>query len=952
MPRTAIRVAVLSAVATLVSLAGAQPLPTDPRVVSGTLDNGLKYLVMQHATPPGRAVMWMHVSSGSLNESDKQRGLAHFFEHMAFNGTENFPPGSVVPFFESLGMTFGRDQNAFTSFEQTTYQLSLPNTKSETLAKGLLFFSDVNSRMLLLPAEIESERGVILGERTSRKSAQQRAGEFLIERSAPGSRFSQRLPIGTEESIKTVTRQDFVDYYAKWYGPANSTMLVVADCPPAQVVEQIKLAFNQPGPAKPAPADEDAGVTPYAQSFGVVYTDPELTRASVTIQKVEKPLAPSTTVPQLRDEWVGYLATTAFNRRMSDKVNQGGTEFQSAFAGAGNDPGIMRTITASASGERDKWRPMLERLALEVQRARAFGFTEREIEEARKNIISNFEESAEQEATLPARAFVTRMNNAVAGGEPVMSSAQQLELGKAIFPTITTSECAAWFASTFDPTNVMFAAQLPAMDNPPSDADLLKIGVEALKAKPTQETEAARADTLMKDLPTPGEVTASSTHDASGVYSAWLSNNARFHHRFMDYQKSDVTITITLLGGELYETAADRGVTSAATIALGGGGGGGGRGGRAGGGGGRGAMATQHLTSSDIRSLMTGKKVRVGGRAGADAIQVSVSGAPEDLEQGMQLAYLLLTEPKIEAPAFENWKTSTLQGLEALDKNPMGAFSKAQAAARYPDDPRTQPLTPAHVRAITLEAAQARLNQLIATSPIEVAVVGDISRERAQELVDRYVGSLPKRERVTPGQFANLRALKRPQGPRVNYVEIDTVTPVAGAMGGFYGPDQSNVQDVRAMRLAQIIMSTRMVKQIREQEQLVYSISAGLEPGGTYPGFGMLMAGAPSDPAKADALADRILEMFAAFAEGGPTEEEVAKAKGQIANTLEEQMRQPATWLARLETITYDGLTLDDFMAAPDAYQKITPADILATYKKYYAKDRTVSVKVKPKSGG
>lgn len=941
----------MSAALVLACAAGAwaEPLPQDARVVSGRLDNGLTYMVMKHATPPGRAVMWMHVDSGSLNETDKQRGLAHFFEHMAFNGTDHFPPGSVVPFFESLGMTFGRDQNAFTSFDQTTYQLSLPDTKPETLAKGLLFFSDVNSHMLLKPEEIESERGVILGEKTTRKSAQQRAGEYLLERSAPGSRYSQRLPIGTEESIKSVTREDFLDYYHRWYGPANTTMMVVADTDPAVVIAEIKKAFDQPGPAKAPPADLEAGVKPYAESFGVVFTDPELTRASVGVQRVEAALPPTTTVEQLREEWVGYLATLAFNRRMSDKVGQGKAAFQTAFAGAGNQAGMFRTISASAMGEKDKWEPMLRDLATELQRARAFGFTDRELQDARKAVLANFDEAAEQESTLPARAFVTRMNNAVADREPMMAAADQQALGRRLIPTITASECSAWFAATFSTDKVMFTAQLPKMEHAPSDADLLKVGTEAMKAKVDREQESAHADTLLKDLPKPGAIAEQATHAGSGVWTAWLDNGVQVHHRFMDYRKNDVTISITLLGGELYETAANRGLTSASVIALGGGGGGGGRGG---GGGGGGRVATEHLSSSDITSLMTGKKVRVGGRAEADAVQINITGAPEDIETGLQLAYLMLTEPKIEAPAFDTWRTRMLQTIEGADKTPMQAFSRAQAEARFPDgEARTTMPTKASIEGITREAAQANLKDLIARSPIEVAIVGDISQARAAELAARYLGALPKRERVKPGMLANLRTLALPKGPRVKHVELDTVTAIAGAMGGFYGPDQSNVADVRVMRLASSIISTRMVKQIRENEQLVYSIRAGLDPGRTYPGFGLLSAGAPSDPTKVDTLETRIGEMFEAFAKEGPTDEEVAKAKLQMANTLDEQMKEPAAWLARLELMTYDGLTLDDFMNAPAEYQKITAEDVKKVYNKYYSKERTISVKVKPKAG-
>lgn len=932
--------------------AAGEPLPTDPRLVTGSLENGLRYVVMQHATPPGRAAVWMHVDSGSLSETDAQRGLAHFLEHMAFNGSENFKPGAVVPFFESLGMTFGRDQNAFTNMKETTYQLSLPDNTPETLGKGLTFFADVNSRLLLLPEEIDAERGVILGEKTSRKSVQQRARDFFLERMAPGSLYSKRNTIGVDETLMAVQRQDFVDYYSRWYGPANTTVIVVADMAPAVVIEQITKHFHSPGPPKPVPADQDPGVKPYEASFAAVFSDRELTRASISIAHVRAPLPPTTTVELARDEWVGMLATRAFNRRMTNKVSEGKVRFQSAFVSAGNDPGVMRSITATASGEKERWKDILADLALEVQRARAFGLTDREIDESRRDALSDFEAAAAQESTLPARAFLARINGAIGDREPVMSAQQRLDLARRLLPGITTSECSAWFTSTFDPANAMFSAQIPEMPGVPTDEQLLALGLEAVKATPTPDADESRADSLMASLPEPGKVAESSVHVASNAWSAWLSNNVRVHHLFNDYHKNEVTVSISLLGGELFETAANRGITSAATIALGGGGGGrGGRGGgRAGGGAGGGAIATKSLSSADVRSLMTGKKIAVSGRAGADAIQLNISGDPADLEPGFQLAHLLLTQPRIEQVAFDRWRTQRLEMLDAVGKNPAMMFAKVSADTIYPDgEVRTRQPTRDQILSITLDAAQAHLEGLLASSPIEVAVVGDISRERATELVARYLGSLPTRARVTPGMFKELRTVAHPPGPRVARVELDTATEQALAMGAFFGPDRSNVHDVRAMTMARIIMTTRMVKRIREQEQLVYSISANFTPGSTYPTFGMFSAMAPTAPEKTEALAAAILDMFEDFAKAGPTEAELAQAKLQMANTLEEQMKEPSTWASRLETMTYDGQKLDDFLEAPAAYQRMTTDDIKDAYNRYYAKDRTVSIWVKPR---
>jgi zinc protease len=416
----------------------------------------------------------------------------------------------------------------------------------------------------------------------------------------------------------------------------------------------------------------------------------------------------------------------------------------------------------------------------------------------------------------------------------------------------------------------------------------------------------------------------------------------------MDTQKNEVTVSIALLGGELLETAENRGVTQAAQVAWS-------------------RPATRHLSSSDIRDLMTDKKVAVrgsgtggGGRRGrrgggggdsSDAITLTVSGSPADLEAGLQLAYLLLTEPKIESAAFAQFVTRTRQSIEESQQNPNLLGMRTALGAPYPpDDARTQPLTLEQLDRLTAEAAQAWLDRLITTSPIEVIVVGDLPRERAMQQIAQYIGALPPRERVNPNLYADLRKLTRPAEPREIKRTVPTTTPQAFVMSGFYGADETDVADVRALTVATRILSTRMVQEIREDAQLVYSISASSRPGLTYPGFGMVSAASPTEPAKVPALVEKIAAMYAALAKDGVTAEELEVAKKQMANTLDEQMREPAFWLGRMSQMTFRDVNLDDVVSAPAAYQALTAVQVQETFAKYYGRDRSLVVIVEPEA--
>ncbi len=923
-----------------------QELPSDPSFVKGTLDNGLTYIVRQHSNPPGRAVVWMHIHSGSLNETDQQRGLAHYLEHMAFNGSPNFPPGSVVPFFQSLGMTFGRDQNAFTNLEQTTYQLSLPDAKPETLGKGMTFFSDVMTKLLLTPAEIDAERGIIQEERRRGLSARQRTSDYIMERIAPGSLYGQRDTIGTEASINGVQKPDFTAYYGKWYAACNTTLMVVADADPAEVIKVIKAKFGD-APKKAKPTPQASGVKKYEKSFAIVASDPEINSENIRIVKMEPARPAITTVPLYRANLVSGLGESAMNRRLDDKISGGGMSLLSARVAAGNDANTLYSAEISGRAVPGKWKQALEEMAQELQSARAFGFTAHELDDVRKQMLSGAQRAVETEGTIAAGGIIGRLNGSLASGDTVMSPRQRLELLNELLPTITAEEVAKRFADEFDPKAVAFVAVLPTGPGTPSESQLLEIGLKALEAKPTQMTETAHATELMTELPTPGKVTESDEHAATKVWSGWLSNNVRLHYKFVDYRENEVSVGITLVGGDLLETKDNRGITSAAQLAWS-------------------RPATKSLPSSDIREIMTGKKVNVrggggfggggrggrgggGGGAGGSTLSLSISGSPEELETGFQLAYLLLTEPKIEAAQFVQFQTTMKQALEESMKNPMAFGARLASALPYPDDEvRTTPVTAEQIEKLTLEGSQAWLEKLIKESPIEVSIVGDLPKEKAIELATRYLGSLPAREKVSPSTYASLRQLKRPKGARVMEKTLDTPTKQAFVLSGFYGCDESNVADARALTMASRVLSTRMVKEVREDAQLVYSIGAGSRPASTFPGFGVFSSSAPTEPSKAAPLAAKLTEMYEVFAKSGPSEEELDVARKQMANTLEESVKDPSYWSGKIGQMTYRGTKLDDVASEAEAYQAITTTQVHQAFAKYWSKDNAIVLVVKP----
>jgi zinc protease len=912
----------------------AAPLPTDPRLVTGTLANGLSYIVVKHPNPPGRAVMWIHIATGSLNETDSQRGIAHYLEHMAFNGSENFAPGSVVDFFQSMGLSFGRDQNAFTSFDQTTYQLTFPDVKPETLEKGMRFFADVAGRLALLPEEIEKERQIILEEKRTRAGGRQRIQDYVLERLVPGSLIGVRLPIGTDATLNSVLRPDFMDYYGKYYVPGNMTMVVVADTDTREVIDQITKSFGTLE-KKPVPAGQDPRVTPTSGVRAIVASDKELTQASVEMTRIWPKRPPTTTVGGMREDLVRHMGVMAFNRRIGAKLEKGGTSYLRANASATQMFKAAFSTTVDCDGEPAKWKDMVAELGTDLQRARLHGFSTRELDDVRKEIISGAERQLEREPTQRADMLIRRLNTDIANGDTITSASQELDLVKQLLPTITAEEIAKAFAENFDFKNVVYVCEFPSSmeGGVPSESDVIAAGTKALDVKPEAEKEGVRAAALLDKVPTAGTVVAQDEHAATKVSSAWLSNGTRVHYRFMDEQKNEATISITLAGGSIEETPADRGVGELASVAWG-------------------QPATSKLSSTDIRDLTTGRKARARGGVGLDAMSITVAGSPADLESAMQQAYLMLTDPVIEKSGYERWKTRSLRTAEERKKVVDGVYGETLAATLFPaGEVRVLPLTPEQINAQTIEKSQAWLRARLATAPIEVSIVGDIQKDEAMRLVSTYIGSLPKRERIGETTLASLRTLKRPTGPRAVEKTVETETDKARALVGFYACDQNQVNDRRNLSFASQVISTRMLKLIREEQQLAYSPRAGLRPGQEFPGFGMFALDTTTNPSKAGRLLEVTWKVFDEFAKDGPTEEEMGVVKKQIANTLDTEMRRPAYWTNQTSDLTYRGNNLDNVVTVGEYYKNLGAADVKATFAKYYKPESKFSVVVKPTGG-
>ncbi|MFI4917577.1 MAG: M16 family metallopeptidase [Phycisphaerales bacterium JB060] len=906
----------------------AEKLPEDPRLVRGELDNGLEYLIVPNTEPPGRVELWLHVHSGSLNEEDDQRGLAHFLEHLAFAGSTNFPPGTVRPFFENMGMSFGRHQNAVTGFDRTGYTISLPNTQPESIDAGLLFLSDVANNLLLPESGIEQERKIILEERRASLSPQQRVLYDLIERIAPESEFGKRIPIGTEEVLTTAGLEPIERYYETWYVPSNMTLLVVGDVRAEDVTPAIERLFSG-GEKAPRPEPRDVGVVPTQGRRAIVASDPEETREEVAINAIGVPGGPTTTIGQYRRDLVRSLAIAMMNDRLGEGVQNGELSMLGGSVSTGDFAGAIRWTQATGRSENGRWKEVLSEMGREVRRATRHGFTPGELEDAKRRLLASAERAVESEPTRPSRSLQGAVVEAIASGEPFVGVAQQLELLRELLPAVTLEEANADFRETFAFDDAVFTLQTRQDDSTPTESELLAAGNAALAQEPEPYQAQARADSLLEQEPTPGRIAQKTVHEETGVTSLWLDNGVRVHIKRMTERQGQILGSIHVFGGLVHEGPQTRGLTDAAATALA----------RPAGGG---------LSSTQIDDLTTGWKASARGGSDSDGLTIGLRASPGELDKAMRLAHLLLTDPTVEEAAIEQWRRGQLRTLEMLDTMPQGAAVKAVLEAMYPEgDTRPGLIPKERIEAIDAAAAQGWLDEQLG-GPIEVAIVGDLDVDEAIELVRTYLGSLGSRARVDRRTNWRARQMARPDGPIELLKEPEVSTPQAYVIAGYYGANQWQTRDVRALRLAARVLNTRMIDRIREELGLAYSPSVSHRTARTWPGFGLLSVQTTTDPARAEELAGEVRAMFEAFAADGPTEEELAIAVEQLRNVHDETVRNPAAWVRELRTLDYLGGSLDEIANEREALGGFTPAEIRDVFARYAVEDGRMKLIVRP----
>ena len=909
----------------------ASDLKMDPTATFGTLPNGLRYVVRANREPKERASLRLLIEAGALHEADDQQGLAHFLEHMAFNGSKHFPPSSLIEFFQRMGMNFGGDTNASTSFNRTLYLLELPDPKEATLAEGLKVFRDYADGLLLKLEEIDRERGIILSEKRTRDSVGYRTSlatrNFLLQ----GTLFARRDIIGPETILKESGREKFSDFYDSWYRPELMSLVVVGDIDVPAVVKQIESAFRSLEPRGPARPQPDLG---RVRAFEGVNTfhhyESEASDTDVTIST----LMPYSREPDTAANRIKYLprqiAHAILSRRLSILAKQENAPFRSGSSYAGESLAFYRQTSIALTCRADEWSAALAVADQELRRALEHGFQRPELQEVIANYRNSLEQAVKTASTRRSSSLAGEIASSLLDREVWTTPADDLALYGPALEKITVEACHAALRDAWSPGHrlvlVTGNAKLPA-----GDAAQAAIAAAYEKSRAVPVAAPAKLDDsawAYTSFGAPGRV-AKREHIADlDVTLLTFENGVRLNLKRTDFEANRIRMSVRIGNGQLTEPRDRPGLGAYLSQTYNEGG------------------LGRH-SADDLRRILAGKNVGAGFGASQDAFVVNGATNREDLLLQLQLVTARLTDPGFRPEAARQAKKALDDAYLSFVHTAGGPFNLEIAPLLASGDPRFGLPRQETMNQRNLDEVKAWVLPELKDGAIEMAIVGDIDVEATIAAVARTLGALPKRQ-AKPA-LTEARAVKFPAEPFQRHFEIETEIPKGTVAVYWPTTDSFDIKRGRRLNLLAEVLKDRLRLKVREELGEAYSPGVGSAASDVFPGYGYLQSMLTVAPDRAAQVADIITTLGNDVAEKGVTEDELERAKKPVLTTLRESARTNQYWLAAVLSRAQERPEVLDWSRSRYAdNEAITSAELTALAKEYLPAKRASRVTVVP----
>lgn len=900
----------------------------DPAVTYGQLPNGVRYIIMPNSEPPGQVSMRFAVDSGSLHETEDQRGLAHFLEHMAFNGTRNFPGTSMAEYFQRLGMDFGPDTNAYTSFDETVYFVELPDADPELLEDGFRLMRDYADGLLLEAAEIEAERGIILAEKRDRDSPSYRdfiAGwNFML----PDSRLVQRFPIGLEAIIESAPRETFVDFYADYYRADRLMVIVVGDITVEQITSYMERHFGDLPKPEAAIPEPDLGPIPASGLRFGTHSDPELPEVTLSIYVTEPFDRGPDSVARRTGEITRALANSIISRRFEMLARADDAVFTSGSAYAWDYLDHFQVQGIEINTTPDQWSAAFGVLVAEWRRAREFGFTPSEIDEAVARTLNAYEQAVRQAPTRQNRSLSSSLRAAVNDNRIFLSPGSRLELAKSVLEKVTPESLHAYFQQAWDAENmnVYASGNLPDSFTDAILRDSYEANLLAVVEPPKDEEVPPFSYT---DFGAPSSIVERRDVEDLGISQLTYANHLRVAMKQTDFEAGTIHISIRFGGGQATQSRdlpALNTVTEAIFL--------------------NGGLGRHSIDELD--RILAGHTVNTRFSVGDDAFVLYGQTNPDDLLLTLQVLAAYLTDPAYRPEALSQYR----RGLPALYQqvlyDPVGVWRGHVTRFLRSGDARFGIPLQADAEARTLQEVKAWLSAALQEGFMEVGIVGDFDEGSLLEAIDATLAALPPREATKPS-YENGRRLAFPTA--IQNVTFRYPSELDRALVAVSWPttDGYDASVSRRLNMLGWILGDRMRVRVREGTGEAYSPYAFSFSSQNHPGFGYITGLVFASTGSSQMFADLVEEMGLELGTDGVNAEELERGIETTMSDIEDELRSNRYWLnSVVAPSSSEPDRLDWVRTLQTDYPSITVEQLNALAAEYFQPDRTNIVKILP----
>ncbi len=890
-----------------------QPLPFDTRIIKGRLSNGLTYYIRENHLPEKQASFRLIVKAGSILENDNEQGIAHFCEHMAFNGTKHFKKQELVNYLESIGMRFGADLNAYTSFDETVYMLQVPTDSLPLLKKAVLILQDWAHNVTYDPVEVNKERGVVISEWRRGLGASQRIRDKILPILLKDSRYAKRLPIGKIKVLETFTPDVPKKFYHKWYRPQLIGVIAVGDFDAKQIEKMIKENFA--GIANPAnaPKRKYYDVPPQDSTLFAIATDPEASSAQVSIEYKMK-ADTQKTVGDYRDMIIDNLATQMLSARLNEYTQKKNPPF--IAGGVYKSRLVLPTeiFGFSAMCGPGQLIPAFKTLLIEAKRIREYGFTPTELARYKQGYLRNMEKAFAERNKTRSSNLVSEYQRNFLYCEPVPGIENEFELTKALLPTITVKDVnhavQSWLRIK-DRVIEVTGPQKKGVTIPTQDT-LLAIIKEVKSMHVTPYVDKLAAHNLISEPIKAGKIVKEIKHPKIGVTEWILSNGVHVILKPTTFKNDEISFRAVSPGG--YSLADNQSLLSAKMAA---------------------AIERESgvgpFSSLQLQKLLTGKIVRVTPYINEITEGLRGASTKKDLKTMFQLIYLQFTQPRFDSTAFLAYKSKVARYLQNLSQNPGFVYSDSVQSALTQHNPRYRSLTVDMLRQVDLKTAEHFYKERFAdASDFTFIFVGSFTPDTLKPLIETYLGALPSKNRketwrdVTyslPKTVIN-RTLHKGMEPK----SIQTVI--------FFGPFKWTLPNVIKGHFVTEVLNIKLREQLRENKSGTYAPSVrdhfSHYPRQRY----QIQIRYTCSPKRVDELNAVLFQQVDSLRNFGTTEKYLKKIKEMDLHEYKDSMEENPYWLKRLQFAVLNDIPLEHILQIDDLIRAVTLNDVHAWAKK------------------